>query len=97
MATREGARAVGLEDEIGSIELGKRADLILIERDRPHLTPDQDVWSTLAFAATAADVRMTMVDGVVLINRFTLTQLDRDAIVAEAKSAAKDLYSRAGV
>jgi 5-methylthioadenosine/S-adenosylhomocysteine deaminase len=97
MATREGARALGLEDEIGSIELGKRADLILIDRDRPHLAPDPDVWSTLAFAATASDVRMTMVDGVVVVDRFTLTQLDRDAVVAEAKSAAKDLYSRAGV
>jgi 5-methylthioadenosine/S-adenosylhomocysteine deaminase len=97
MATREGARALGLDDEIGSIDLGKRADLVLIERDRPHLAPDADVWSTLAFAATAADVRMTMVDGVVLVDRFTLTQLDRGAIVAEAKSAARDLYSRAGV
>jgi len=97
MATREGARALGLEDEIGSIELGKRADLIIIERDRPHLAPDPDVWSTLAFAATGADVRMTMVDGAVLVDRFALTQLDRSAVTAESKSAAKDLYSRAGV
>ena len=51
MATREGARALGLEDEIGSIELGKRADLILVERDRPHLAPDTDPWSTLVYAA----------------------------------------------
>jgi len=97
MATREGARALGLEDEIGSIELGKRADLIIIERDRPHLAPDPDFWSTLAFAATGADVRMTMVDGAVLVDRFALTQLDRSAVTAESKSAAKDLYSRAGV
>src|SRR6476660_5330082 len=56
MATREGARALGLESEIGSIEPGKRADLILIDRDRPHLAPDRDVWSTLAFAARGTDV-----------------------------------------
>ena len=41
MATREGARALGLEDEIGSIEPGKRADLIVVDRDRPHLAPDR--------------------------------------------------------
>ena len=46
MATREGARALGLDHEIGSIEPGKRADLIVIERDRPHLAPDVDPWST---------------------------------------------------
>ena len=51
MATREGARALGMEAEIGSIEPGKRADLILVDRDRPHLAPDADPWSTLAYAA----------------------------------------------
>ena len=97
MATREGARALGLEDEIGSIEPGKRADLIVIERDRAHLAPDPDVWSTLAFAATGADVRMTMVDGVVLVDRFELTQLDHAGVIAEARSSARLVYSRAGV
>ena len=51
MATREGARALGMETEIGSIEVGKRADLILVDRDRPHLAPDADPWSTLAYAS----------------------------------------------
>ncbi len=97
MATREGANALGLDHEVGSIEIGKRADLIVIERDRAHLAPDPDIWSTLAFAATGADVRMTMVDGEVLVDRFTLTKLDRSAITAEARSAARALWSRAGV
>ena len=68
MATREGARALGLEDEIGSIEPGKRADLILVERDAPHLAPDRDPWSTLVYAARGTDVRLTMVDGEVLVD-----------------------------
>ena len=67
MATREGARALGMEEEIGSIEAGKRADLILVERDRPHLAPDADPWSTLVYAARGTDVRLTMVDGEVLV------------------------------
>src|SRR4051794_21835351 len=96
-ATREGARALGLDDEIGSIEPGKRADLIIVDRDRPQLAPDRDGWSTLAFAATGGDGRLTMVDGVVLVDQFELTQLDRDSISAEARSAARVLYTRAGI
>ncbi len=97
MATREGARALGLEKEIGSIEPGKRADLIIVERDRPHLAPDRDPWSTLAYAARGTDVRLTMVDGEVLVNRFALTRLDAAAISAQARTAAAELAARAGV
>jgi 5-methylthioadenosine/S-adenosylhomocysteine deaminase len=97
MATREGARALGLEHEIGSIVPGKRADLIVVERDRPHLVPDSDPWSTLAYAARGTDVRLTMVDGEVLVDRFALTQLDPAAISADARAASAALASRAGV
>ncbi len=97
MATREGARAMGLEEEIGSIEPGKRADLIVIERDRPHLAPDRDPWSTLAYAARGTDVRLTMVDGTVLVDRFSLVQLDAVAIAADARYAALELSARAGI
>ena len=97
MATREGARALNLESAIGSIEVGKRADLILVERDRPHLSPDADPWSTLAYAARGTDVRLTMVDGEVLVDRFELTSLDTREIAAEGKSAAAELAARAGL
>jgi 5-methylthioadenosine/S-adenosylhomocysteine deaminase len=97
MATREGARALGLERDIGSIEAGKRADLIIVERDRPHMAPDRDPWSTLAYAARGTDVRLTMVDGEVLVDRFSLARLDAAAITAEARTAAAGLYARAGV
>jgi 5-methylthioadenosine/S-adenosylhomocysteine deaminase len=97
MATREGARALGLEGEIGSIEPGKRADLILIDRNRPHLAPDRDPWSTLAFAARGSDVRMTMVDGEILVDQFALTRLDARAVADEARRAAAELITRAGI
>jgi 5-methylthioadenosine/S-adenosylhomocysteine deaminase len=97
MATREGARALGLEHEIGSIEPGKRADLILIERDRPHLAPDADPWSTLVYATRGSDVRLTMVDGRVLARDSCLTHQDVSAITADARSAASALAARAGV
>jgi cytosine/adenosine deaminase-related metal-dependent hydrolase len=91
MATREGARALGMEREIGSIEPGKRADLILVERDRPHLSPDADPWSTLVYAARGTDVRLTMVDGAVLVRDFELQKDDVTAITAEGRAAAHAL------
>jgi 5-methylthioadenosine/S-adenosylhomocysteine deaminase len=97
MATREGARALALEGEIGSIEVGKRADLIIIERDRPHLAPDRDPFSTLVYAARGTDVRMTMVDGDVLVADFRLSRLDAGQVAADARLAAAELDGRAGL
>jgi 5-methylthioadenosine/S-adenosylhomocysteine deaminase len=97
MATREGARTLGLQDEVGSIEPGKRADLILVDRDRAHLMPDADPWSTLVYAARGTDVRMTMVDGDILVDGFALARMDATAIAAEARQAARDVALRAGL
>lgn len=97
MATREGARALGLESEIGSIEPGKRADLIVVDRRRLHLAPDADPWSTLVYAARGTDVRIAMVEGEVLVNDGHLVHYDHDDIAAEARSAARVVAARAGV
>ena len=97
MATREGARTVGLDDQIGSIEPGKRADLIVVSRDQLHLQPDRDPWSTLVYAARGSDVRMVIVDGEVLVSDYSLTRVDRDEVVADARAAAVELAARAGL
>jgi 5-methylthioadenosine/S-adenosylhomocysteine deaminase len=97
MATREGARALGLEGEVGSIETGKRADLILVDRHAPHLAPDVDPWSALVYSARGSDVRLTMVDGEVLVEDFELVRMDRKDVVTEAGRAAREIASRAGI
>jgi 5-methylthioadenosine/S-adenosylhomocysteine deaminase len=97
MATREGARALHMESEIGSVEVGKRADLILVERDRVHLAPDADPWSTLVYAARGTDVRLTMVDGEVLTRDFQLVNQDPVEIASEARTAALEVAKRAGI
>ena len=97
MATREGALALGLDREIGSIEPGKRADVILIDRSRVHVAPDADPWSTLVYAARGTDVQMTMVDGEILVQDFELTRLDGSQIAAEASTAAREVAARAGL
>ena len=97
MATREGARALGVQAEVGSIELRKRADLILVNRNRLHVAPDHDPWSTLVYAARGTDVRLTIVDGEILVRDFTLVREDAAGIAAEARQAAGRLAARAGV
>jgi 5-methylthioadenosine/S-adenosylhomocysteine deaminase len=97
MATRAGARTLGLEAEIGSIEVGKRADLIVVDIDRPHLTPGPDPYSTLVYAARGSDVRTTVVDGEVLVDNFAPVLVDRQEVVAGARAAAREVVSRAGL
>jgi 5-methylthioadenosine/S-adenosylhomocysteine deaminase len=97
MATREGARALGLEAEIGSIEPGKRADLIVVGLDRPHLAPGGDPYSTLVYAARATDVRHTVVDGDVLVRDSRPVRLDPAEVTARARAEASALLARAGI
>jgi 5-methylthioadenosine/S-adenosylhomocysteine deaminase len=97
MATREGARALGLEREIGSIEAGKCADLIIINRRDPGLSPDPDPWWSIVYAARGTDVLLTMVDGEVLGRERQLVREDAAEIAGTARDAARQLASRAGV
>jgi 5-methylthioadenosine/S-adenosylhomocysteine deaminase len=97
MATRAGARTLGLDAEIGSIEPGKRADLIVIDRDKPHLLPGPDLYSAIVYAARASDVSTTVVDGEVLVRNGQPVRVDLAEIVAEARRAARELAVRAGV
>jgi 5-methylthioadenosine/S-adenosylhomocysteine deaminase len=97
MATRAGARTLGQEDAIGSLEIGKRADVIIVDGDRPHLAPGPDPYSTLVYAARGSDVRTTIVDGVLLVDEFAPVTVDRAEIALEARLAARQLASRAGL
>jgi 5-methylthioadenosine/S-adenosylhomocysteine deaminase len=95
MATRAGAATLGLAAEIGSLEPGKRADLIVVDRDRPHLAPGPDAYSTLVYAARGSDVRTTIVDGEVLVDDFVPVRVDRAKVAIEGREAARDLAARA--
>lgn len=86
MATIEGARALGLDEHLGSLEPGKRADLIVLDLNAPHLRPLHDPWSTLAYAAHSADVRDTVVDGRVLMRDRELRTLDERAVIADLEA-----------
>ncbi len=91
MATINGAKALGLENEVGSLEVGKRADLILVDLRRPHLATSRDLVSSLVFSASSADVDTVMVDGRVVVRHGEPTTLDRQEVVARAVEAAQRL------
>src|SRR5262245_24849486 len=97
MATREGARAIGLDDEIGSIEIGKKADLILVANDGPHQAPGGRPYSRLVYASRPTDVRVTLVDGEIVARDGAPIWADAADVRAEAASAARRLQDRAGV
>jgi 5-methylthioadenosine/S-adenosylhomocysteine deaminase len=97
MATREGARALGLDDEIGSIEPGKKADLILVGADDLHQVPGLDPYARLVFASRASDVRLTMIDGEIVARDREIAWGDRAAIARDAVDATRALIGRAGI
>ena len=96
MATLGGARAMGMESELGSIEVGKKADLVLIDLKKPHLTPFRDVVSNIVYSAMGSDVDTVMVNGRVLLRHGKSLTLDEERIMGEAQMHQDELVSRSG-
>jgi cytosine/adenosine deaminase-related metal-dependent hydrolase len=97
MATRNGAQALGLEADVGSIEAGKRADFIVINMDAPHLTPLWDPVATMVRSAVGSDVDTVVVDGRLVMQGRKLLTLDEEAIVDDVRRRYRDVARRAGV
>jgi 5-methylthioadenosine/S-adenosylhomocysteine deaminase len=91
MATVNGARALGFEDKVGSITVGKAADLIVLDFEQPHLTPVYDYVSHLVYCARGADVLSTMVAGRWLMRERRILTLDEDAVFARVKDIAAEV------
>jgi 5-methylthioadenosine/S-adenosylhomocysteine deaminase len=85
MATIEGARALHMEKEIGSLEAGKKADLILIGLDAPNAVPMYDVYAQLAYALKGSDVEMVIIGGRVVMRDKKLLTVDEAAAIAKAR------------
>lgn len=97
MATINGAKALGLEHEIGSIEVGKKADLILVSLKKPHLTPSLDPLSTLVYSAQGEDVQTVIIDGVLVMENRHVKTLDEAAILENANRRAERLLEKTGI
>jgi 5-methylthioadenosine/S-adenosylhomocysteine deaminase len=97
MATIDGARALGMEKEIGTLEVGKRADVIVVDLNRPHSSPASDVVSALVYSAQPSDVTTTIIDGRIVMREGKLLTLDEAIVIDEANREASALAARAGL
>jgi len=97
MATIEGARALHLEKDIGSLEAGKKADLILISLDEPNAVPMYDVYAQLAYALKASNVQTVIIGGRVVMRDRTLRTVKQDAATAKAKEYKKAIAASLGM
>jgi 5-methylthioadenosine/S-adenosylhomocysteine deaminase len=97
MATIDGARALGLADEIGSIEVGKRADVIIVDLDRLSLTPAPEIISALVYSAQPADVRTSIIDGQIVMRDGELMTLNEADVRKDATREFDSLRQRARI
>lgn len=89
MATINGARALHWDDEIGTLEVGKKADIILVDLDKPHFAPWNNSVSDLVYAAQGGDVKTTIVNGKMLMKDYEVLTMDTEKIMAEATRIAR--------
>ena len=97
MATINGARAMGIEAEVGSIEAGKRADFIVIDTDAPHLTPVWNPVATVVRSAVGSDVDTVVIDGQIVVQGRKALTLDEEAIVEDVRRRYKAVAKWAGI
>ena len=89
MATINGAKALHWDDEIGTLETGKKADLILVDVDKPHFAPWNNVVSDLVYSAQGGDVKTTIVNGKILMKDYEVQTMDVEKIMAETARIAR--------
>ncbi|MBU8899311.1 5'-deoxyadenosine deaminase [Corallococcus sp. H22C18031201] len=95
MATLHGARALGLEDEVGSLEPGKRADITVVDLSGLHTAPEpESVLSSIVYASRASDVSHVVIDGKLVLKDGVLTTLDAPAVIANARAQSALLTAR---
>ena len=91
MATRNGARLQG-RDDTGSLAVGKKADIVAVDFNKPHLIPSFDAVTTLLYSAQGSDVSMTMVDGRILYENGEYLTIDEEKVYADVRAALRRLY-----
>ena len=91
MATIEGAKVLGLENEIGTLEVGKKADIIFVKTDKIHMCPENDIPSNIVYSANGADIDTVIVDGKIIMQNRKMTQIDEKEVIKRVKKVAKRL------
>lgn len=94
MATINGAKALGIENEVGTVEVGMKADLILVDTKVPHMTPSSNLISHLVYSAEGSDVSTVLCNGKILMHEKEVQVMDELEVMEMAQNAAEDLLSR---
>ena len=94
MATINGAKALDLGESIGSLEVGKKADIVLIDLSKPHLKPLHNIYANVVYSVRGSDVDTVIVDGKILMENREVKTLDEQTVMEKAEKAALDLLSR---
>jgi 5-methylthioadenosine/S-adenosylhomocysteine deaminase len=94
MATKKGAEILGLGDKVGSIKRGKKADLVIADLDKPHLTPIYDIYSHITYSMRAGDIETVMVNGKIVLENRRLTTMDEAEIMATSREWQKKIKLR---
>jgi 5-methylthioadenosine/S-adenosylhomocysteine deaminase len=97
MATIDGARALHMESEIGSLEKGKKADLIVISLDEPNAVPMYDIYAQIAYALKSSDIETVMIGGRVVMKDHKLLTVDEEAAIAKAREYGKKVAASLGM
>ncbi|MET1248710.1 5'-deoxyadenosine deaminase [Sporolactobacillus sp. STCC-11] len=99
MATIDGAKAVGLENEIGSLEVGKKADLAILNLNTFHCKPmfGTDPISRIVYSATSSDVESTIIDGRIVMEKRQMKTIDQTFVLKESETAIERLMKRTGI
>lgn len=97
MATINGAKALGLQDQIGSLDVGKKADFVVVDMRRVHLQPYFSPVSAVVYSVTGRDVECVVVDGKVVVQGGKLMTMDEEEVWREAERRSKEIVERAGL
>jgi 5-methylthioadenosine/S-adenosylhomocysteine deaminase len=97
MATIDGARALHMEKEIGSLEAGKKADIILISLDKPNAVPMYEVYAQIAYALKGSDVQTVVIGGRVVMRDRKLLTIDEEEVLARARAYKKTIAASLGL
>ena len=92
MATIDGAKVLGMDNEIGSLEVGKKADIIIIDLNKPHLCPVHDIYSTLAYSVYGSDVETVIIDGEIIMEDRELKTVDEVMVMDKVNEVVKNLF-----
>lgn len=94
MATIEGAKALNIDDQVGSLEVGKKADIILIDLEKPHLEPVNDIYSNIVYSANGHDVATSIINGKIVMEDRKLIGINKENVFDRCREISKKYFKQ---